>query len=81
MERSLQGPDGSLQDVSVHITADVVLDEGLRLPDDLHHELQGLISPAALAPPEESSVLADVLVAVLHGAEDGAVEGPELGGV
>ena len=81
VERSLEGPDRPLQDISVHITADIVLDEGLRLPDDLHHELQGLVSAAALTPPEQGPLLTEVLGAVLTRTEDGAVEGPELGGI
>ena len=81
VQRALQGPDCSLQDIRVNITANIVLDEGLRLPDDLHHELQGLVGATALAPPEQGPVLTEVVGAVQSRTEEGAVESPELSGV
>ena len=85
VEGQLQGPDGSLQDLSLHVTPYVVLDEALGVPDDLEDELERLSAGTASAPPEECSVLTEVggaqLSALPHWAEDGAVEGSSLRGI
>ena len=53
MECFLEGPDCPLQHVSVHVTADVVPDEGLRVPDHLDHCVDVLSFPAGCASPDQ----------------------------
>ena len=53
MECFFESPYCPLKHISVHITADIVPDEGLRVPDHLDHGVDGLSVPAGGAPPDQ----------------------------
>jgi len=54
VKHSLQRPDCSLQHITVHVTSNIVLDEGFRVSDDLEDGVERLIVSTCCAPPDES---------------------------
>ena len=78
VKHSLQRPDCSLQHIAVHVTPHIVLDEGLRVSDDLEDGVERLIVSTCPAPPDESCVLEQVSWTLLHLAPETTVEGTQL---
>ena len=62
MECFFEGPYCSLKHVRVHITADIVPDEGLRVPDHLDHGVDGLSVSAGGAPPDQGPGQSEVSI-------------------
>ena len=56
VECILESPYCPLKHIRVHLTAHIVPDERLRVPDHLEHSVDGLSVPAGGAPPDQSPV-------------------------